>query len=170
MKQLAVLNPEGATDAEVRGWRVREAARAVVRDKDGLVALLHVTKDGYYKLPGGGIDEGEEVLDALRRECLEEIGCEIDVRGEVGSVVEHRKMHQLEQASYCYLADVKGEKSAPAFTDDERARGFAIVWMPYEAALEAVSKLAGNEPESVYISKRDSILLQAAGSLMHKEK
>jgi len=50
----------------------------------------------------GGIDESETPLSALQRECLEEIGCEVDVIGEVSKITEHRKMYQIEQISYCY--------------------------------------------------------------------
>ena len=38
-------------------FRIREAARAVVVDENGRVALLKVGKHSYHKLPGGGIDE-----------------------------------------------------------------------------------------------------------------
>ena len=31
-----------------------------------------------YKLPGGGMDEGEQPIETFKREILEEVGCEID--------------------------------------------------------------------------------------------
>jgi len=50
---------------------LREAARAVLFDDDDNIPLLFVAKHHYHKLPGGGIDDGENKEDALIRECRE---------------------------------------------------------------------------------------------------
>src|SRR3989344_3275304 len=97
--------PSGELEKPVRGG-TRRAARAVLFDADGKVGLSHVANKHYYKLPGGGIDGNEEVIEALKRECREEIGCEIEVMGEVGEIVEHRDKIDLVQTSYCFLAKV----------------------------------------------------------------
>jgi ADP-ribose pyrophosphatase YjhB (NUDIX family) len=60
---------------------IRNAVRAVIiRDR----ALLLLHKDGYpkgerYALPGGAQDTGETLESALQRECLEEIGTEVEI-------------------------------------------------------------------------------------------
>ena len=82
MEQLLLLNPEYASEEEAAQYPVREAARAVVMDAENNVALLRVANKNYYKLPGGGIEVGEDRISALKRECLEEIGCSIEVVGE----------------------------------------------------------------------------------------
>lgn len=167
MKELAIINPENASEDEVKNYKTREAGRAVVVDESGMFALLHVAKESYYKLPGGGIEENEDKITALNRECLEEIGCEIEVLGEVGSIVEYRKIFNLKQTSYCYLAKVKGEKGKPDFTDDEKENGFEQVWLPYAEALKAMKESkATNIEGSKYIVPRDTILLEEAKLLL----
>ena len=56
MKQLKLINPENVSEEEVKNYSVREAVRAVVFDEDKKVALLYVSKENYYKIPGGGIE------------------------------------------------------------------------------------------------------------------
>jgi len=47
--------------------------------KDGKILLIHRIKNGneYYVYPGGGIEEGEDVLAALDREMKEELNFEV---------------------------------------------------------------------------------------------
>jgi 8-oxo-dGTP diphosphatase len=169
MKELLLLNPEQATPEEAAEYKKREAARAVVVDAEGNIALLHVANDGYYKLPGGGIEEGEDKLVALARECKEEIGCEVDVLGEVGVIVEHRKFCTLHQTSYCYAARVKGEKGEPDFTEGEINDGFELVWVSYDDAIRLIeesARTARNTEGMDYIVPRDTTFLRAAREMI----
>ena len=54
----------------------REAARAVIMQNNA-VALIKSEASGFYKFPGGGVEEGETHIDALVRETLEETGLTI---------------------------------------------------------------------------------------------
>ncbi len=163
MEQLKLINPENASEEEAESYLVREAARAVVFDGERNVALLHVSKNGYYKLPGGGVDEGESFEKALQRECLEEIGCEVEILAEIGSIVEYRKIFNIKQISYCYLAKIKGEKGIPALEEGEIEDGFKEVWLPYDKALEAITKNITHVFEGkAYIVPRDIIFLKEA--------
>lgn len=169
MKEILLLNPEGANEVELSAYTKREAARAIVQDAEGKVALLHVSNDGYYKLPGGGIEEGEDRLVALARECEEEIGCAIEVQGEVGIVIEWRKFQSLFHTSYCYAARVKGEKGVPHFTDSEIDHGFQIVWVTYDEAVRLMTEgaqTATTKQGKDYIVPRDTAFLKAARELV----
>jgi hypothetical protein len=48
MKEIKLINPENTSEEEVKKYPVREASRAVVVDREGKIALLHVTKDNYF--------------------------------------------------------------------------------------------------------------------------
>lgn len=56
--------------------RFRPAVRGLVIDDDDHVLMVRLVfpQGAFWVLPGGGINEGEDVLDALRRELREETG------------------------------------------------------------------------------------------------
>jgi len=164
MRLLATLDPEHTTEEERKTFRHRQATRAVVFDKEKNIALLFVSKKSFYKLPGGGIEPGESIENALHRECIEEIGTKIEVTGEVGSVIEYRKRYNLVQESFCYLARIVGEKGEPHFEEDEIADGFQIKWMPLAEAIRLVKlNPLPTDYEGPFIQNRDLILLEEAG-------
>jgi 8-oxo-dGTP diphosphatase len=169
MLLLETINPEHVSEEEVATFPVREAARAVVADAQGNIALLHVPKNQYYKLPGGGIEHLEDQKTALFRECKEEIGCEVEVVSEIGMIVEYRKFCTLKQISYCYFAKVIGEKGELNLMPDEIAEGFELLWVPYDAALALFAKNEALDIEATsYIFPRDAIFLKAASHLIKK--
>jgi 8-oxo-dGTP pyrophosphatase MutT (NUDIX family) len=163
MTLLATLNPENATEEEVAKYRTREAARAIVFDEEGLIGILHVTKEKYHKLPGGGIEAGENVEQALRRECREELGCEIEIGDELGQVIEYRKMFNLKQTSFVYLAKLVGDKGQPNFMEDEITDGFEVQWVTLDEAIQTLaSDQALCDEGRLYMVPRDRILLATA--------
>lgn len=156
-----VLNYEDASDAEALTMAVREAARCVIFDKDGNVALIHFSVHDFYKVPGGGIDEGEGVLDALKRECLEEAGVHIEGITPIGTVTEIKKEQQKKQISYCYNACVAGEKMEPAMTEEESGAGALLHWMPLAQAIQKLEKSGFKNLSGRYIYQRELVMLNA---------
>lgn len=139
--------------------KIREASRAILFDDNNAIPLLFVAKYNFHKLPGGGIEEGEDKVKALVRECLEEVGSEIKVSGEVGKIVEFRSKWDLKQTSYCYYGKIIS-KGKPDFTKKELSQGFKIVWLSLP---DAISKIETDKPESYvgsFIQKRDLAFLK----------
>jgi 8-oxo-dGTP pyrophosphatase MutT (NUDIX family) len=166
MKFIATINSEDVSDAEAATYAVRTAARAILRDREGNIGTLNVSKKHYHKLPGGGIEAGESAFDALRRECKEELGCEIEIGEEVGEIVEYRKKYRLKQTSFCYLAWVVGEKGQPEFAKEENEEGFKIQRVSIG---EMTAFLASDGTEDYegkfYVVPRDEAFLDAARRL-----
>lgn len=58
----------------------RMSSHAVILNEVGQVLLLKATyADHAWGLPGGGLDLGETIHQALIRECHEELGCQVNV-------------------------------------------------------------------------------------------
>lgn len=160
MKNLGLIDLDALSPEAIAKLTPRSAARAVVQDEEGYIALLFVANDTYYKLPGGGIEPGEDTLTALKRECLEEIGCAIEVTGEVGQIKEYR--YDLNQDSFCYIAKIIGAKGEPTFTTSEKDDGFAIFWVTPEMAHKLLSEAKPTRKTGRFIQIRDMTLLREA--------
>jgi len=150
---------------------IRHASRAVLLDEHNKIALLNVSKWAYYKLPGGGIDEGESKEEALHRECLEEAGCRIKIIEEIGQIVEHRGKWNILQTSYCYVAKVLGDKGSPNFEQGEIDDGFKLIWVDMDEALNLVKNSRPDDGtyDGKFIVRRDAVILAEAKKLI-KEK
>jgi 8-oxo-dGTP pyrophosphatase MutT (NUDIX family) len=156
------INP-GASLIDSSEFDHREAVRAVVVNDSGQVALLNVSKRGFHKLPGGGIESDEDNTEALAREVLEEIGCEIEIVAELGEVIEYRDEWRQIQTSYCYSAKQIGEQRQSSLTDKERKEGFEIIWA--KDLDEAVAILEADSPsgyDGKRMKPRDLAILRAA--------
>jgi ADP-ribose pyrophosphatase YjhB (NUDIX family) len=95
---------------------VRNSAKAIIiRDSKILLTRNHDEGGEFYLLPGGGQEFDETLTDALRRECMEEIGTEITI-GELRYIREYigknhqfskwdRSLHQVEFMFECKVPD-----------------------------------------------------------------
>jgi len=137
----------------------RAASRAVLFDEENLIPMLFVGKYKYHKLPGGGIEKGEDEIIALHREIKEEAGCKAEILGEVGKVTEFRSEWNLYQTSYCWWGKVT-EKGTQDFTKKEKEQGFKLVWLGLDDAIKAVKNDKPENYEGKFIQERDLALLE----------
>ena len=107
---------------------VRNSAKAIVLSKGRVLVNRCTSRFGdYYALPGGGQREGETLLEAVRRELLEETGYSVTpvrLAGIYERVCENREggmSHKIYFVFLCRLDEAQGR--APT----ERDR-FQVAW------------------------------------------
>ena len=83
---------------------VRNSARSIII-KDKRAAMVHSAKYDCYKFPGGGIENGENPVDAMIRETREESGLVVlpDTVREYGYV--HRIQRSGRDEAECFIQD-----------------------------------------------------------------
>lgn len=119
---------------------IRSAARAVVICDGSLLATKMRDRRGvYYILPGGGQQPGETLEEAVRRECLEEVGVKVKVlrllyvREYIGKnhnfSKRHAAFHQIEHVFLCEVEDPN--KACPGKETDNHQIG--VNWLSLEA-------------------------------------
>ena len=102
----------------------REIVRAVVVDADGNFYFNRAVRDDIFgkgtiiETAGGGVEAGEELESAVRRELREELGAEVEILGEIGTVSDYYNLIHRHNINHFYLCRAVsfGE---PRMTEDE---------------------------------------------------
>lgn len=160
------ISRQGKLPKWLRGWNVRIAVRAVLLDDKGRVALMHIGARDAYKLPGGGVEEEENLEKGFRREISEETGYRVKAIGDIGVFIEKREEWRLFQVSFAYLAKVivKGRQS---LTREEKEAGFSLRWAEnIDEAIKLVSKSKPGRYDDKHIKLRDSSILKSAKKIL----
>ena len=164
MKILAELSDAtlGLGEAEQLGteYQLRKGARVILENENGEIALQHLQNYKFYKLPGGGVDAGETVEDALVREVQEEVGCTCVIIRPVGVVIEYRAKYKLLHISYCYTARVTSPIAEPAFEEAEIKAGQTNIWVTPQEVLDLVKNGERTNYESHFNIPREMAFLE----------
>ncbi|MGL5352287.1 MAG: NUDIX domain-containing protein, partial [Clostridium sp.] len=132
---------------------LREAVRGIILD--GRKILLIRTNKGDYKLPGGGIKNNEDKIEALKREVKEETGYKvIKINEACGEVVEQSRDTYDETAyfkmvSYYYLCEVSNVKLDQELDEYEKEQDFIADYVLIDKAIE--------ENENVMLQANDNM-------------
>jgi ADP-ribose pyrophosphatase YjhB (NUDIX family) len=90
------------------------AVTAVVLDEFGRLLLIRRSDNDLYAIPGGALELGETLTQAVRREVMEETGIAVEVAGLVGvysdpaHVIEFSDGEVRQEFSVCFRADPVG--------------------------------------------------------------
>lgn len=98
-----------------------------------------MSKYKLYSFPGGGVEEGESLEEALYREVLEETGCTCRIISELGYIYENRGTLDYTQESFYYITEKIGDKLSVALTEDEASNGTSYGWYDIDATRNIIT-------------------------------
>jgi 8-oxo-dGTP diphosphatase len=108
----------------------------VLRWRDGILLCRH-EKPGreYWLLPGGGVDSGESLVQALRRELREELGLgeQMPFEGPVAivdSIAPARSFATKHVVHIIFAADLTGRSLETVSSEDAAVRGHRLFALP----------------------------------------
>ena len=151
----------------------RDSARSVII-RDGKIAMIHSLKYDYYKFPGGGIENGENPVEAMIRETREEAGLAVIPE----SVREYGYVHRVQksdrdddvcfvQDNYYYLCEAEKDPVPQELDAYEARESYRLEFISPEAAIEK-NRSVRNSPYNQMMFEREALvleLLQAEGLL-----
>lgn len=101
------------------------------------------------------MEDGENIVDALKREILEETGCSCDSIEDLGYVYENRAECNYTQYSYYYVVTSKGSLKSMEFTDEEIENGTLLLWYPIDKVISLIKNFCPKTNQQRYLQARD---------------
>lgn len=154
-------------DLDLNGRKlIREAVRGIIL-KNGRILMIYSKRDGDYRFPGGGVNEGETYEETLLREVKEESGASVTrILGDFGRVIEYDRPAEKEydlfrRTSYYYLCEVAEKMGDQALDPYEKESGFTPVWVDIDEAIAQNSGIISNpEIETSRWTPRETYILK----------
>ena len=150
MQKLLVLSdkdifPDSDVPEDI-SYEPRLAVKVIIFDEENKLALVGKT---HRLLPGGGVEEGEGMEEALHREALEEVGCAIKIEREIAVTEEFRAKNKRHQETHFFVAHSIGEKGSPQ-TSQEDEQGMQVSWHTLADAIALLEKQVKEIPYDRY--------------------
>lgn len=114
-------------------YEKRVTVKAVARNEKGQFGFVTNPVHGFYLLAGGGA-ESQDLMMEIKRECVEEIGYEVDVVRGIGRIHEFRDRDAKEYETICFLVGINKKIGKDLRTEDEKNNGLSVVWLESEDA------------------------------------
>ena len=151
----------------------RTVVRAIVFDEEDKFYFVRAVRDDDFgevtliETSGGGVEENEKLLDAIKRELKEELGVEVDVICKIGVVSDYYNLIHRHNINNYFLCKVKsfGDKNLTKEEMDDFH--LSTLRLSYEEACKEYEYRA-NTKLGKLISNRELPILHRAKEILDK--
>ena len=151
----------------------RPIVRAIVFDDAGYFYFVRVQRDDHFgkatliETSGGGVEPGEDLIFAIRRELKEELGADVDVIEKIGVVSDYYNLIHRHNINNYYLCRVRsfGEKHLTA--DEIDCFHLSTLRLSYEDAVKEYGRCSDSRLGRL-VAQRELPVLRRAGTILKK--
>ena len=143
----------------------RDSARSIII-RSGKIAMIHSAEYDYYKFPGGGIEEGEDPIEAMIRETREEAGLTIIPESVKEYGIVHRRQRSdidpaecFVQENYYFLCEAMDELSSQELDDYEAKEHYHLEFVEPASAIRK-NRSVKNSPYHPWMFEREARVLE----------
>lgn len=135
----------------------RLAVRGIVMEGENIL-LLYTKRYDDYSFPGGGVEEGEDLLEALKRELQEETGAKnVKVLDEYGIFEEYRHSRYdgydfIHMSSHFYRCSIDKELGETDLEDYEIKNGMSAKWINIHEAIKHNREIISSKNKKMGLS------------------
>ena len=151
--------------------KYRLAARGIIT-KDDKVLMIYCKYFNDYTFPGGGVENGEDEILALHRECEEEAGVVVKNVRDFYKTFEKREIDDetvLLHESHYYLCDVKSfcQQKLESY---EVELGYEPVWISIDEAIknDEIKKASLSDTDYKGVLERELLILYKLKEMVFK--
>ena len=151
----------------------RNVVRAIVFDEEDKFYFVRAVRDDDFgkatliETSGGGVEENEELLDAIKRELKEELGVEVDVVCKIGVVSDYYNLIHRHNINNYFLCKVKSFGDKKLTKEEMDDFHLSTLRLSYEEACKEYEDRA-NSKLGKLISNRELPILYRAKEILDK--
>ena len=151
----------------------RNVVRAIVFDEEDKFYFVRAVRDDDFgkatliETSGGGVEENEELLDAIKRELKEELGVEVDVICKIGVVSDYYNLIHRHNINNYFLCKVKSFGDKKLTKEEMDDFHLSTLRLSYEEACKEYEYRA-NTKLGKLISNRELPILHRAKEILDK--
>jgi 8-oxo-dGTP pyrophosphatase MutT (NUDIX family) len=134
----------------------RKTVRAILKKEDKYSVIL-MKSSSVYMFIGGGINEEEDIFDALQREVLEETGIKTKNEKEVCVIHNYAERRNKLEYWHCtyFLCEIASEGHPLNLEDYEKEIGLELKWYNEEEMIRELTYHESNHPFGASIQRRE---------------
>ncbi|MBP3210051.1 MAG: NUDIX hydrolase [Oscillospiraceae bacterium] len=145
----------------------RMIARAICFDSDGFFYFVRAERDDDFgkatliETAGGGVEAGEDLQSAIRRELKEELGVEVDIVCKIGVVSDYYNLIHRHNLNNYFLCKVKSFGDKNLTKDEIEDFHLSTLKLTYEEAVSEYEKRRETRIGRLIASRELPVLLHA---------
>ncbi len=145
----------------------RIIVRAIVYDDSGYYYFVRASRDDLFgkavviETSGGGVEKGEELTTAIKRELKEELGADVQIVTKIGVVSDYYNLIHRHNINNYYLCKVLSFGDKHLTKDEVEAFHLSTLKMTYEQAVEEYKKCSNTKLGKLLCARELPILMKA---------